>query len=159
MKLKTKILILLLLWVQVAKANMSSPIREGTLISSAISSKNIDILSERIYVTIDPRFETAKFTVEYTIRNTLSGRQIPLLFYAKDFKADFFVWLDNKEIGLQDVPTEYYKDTVFTNFLTSSNIVEKSNEVVIHWQKNESYTYKLNDLKYFETDIKKVFIQ
>jgi hypothetical protein len=91
MKLKTKIIFLFLLFVQLAQANMSSPIRKGTIISSAYTSKDINILSESIYIKIDKDYKTAKFIVEYTIQSDIAGRQIPLLFFAQDYKDSFLV--------------------------------------------------------------------
>jgi hypothetical protein len=145
----------LLLFGEVAKANMSSPIMEGTLTSSAISSKDIQILSERIFIKIDPNFSTAKFIVEYTIQSDLSGKQIPLLFYARDFKDSFFVWLDNKRINIQNIPDKHYEGSPFSGFEKSLEKDNDEDEIIIYWQKGSGSVYKLSDLKYFEADIEK----
>lgn len=156
MKFKLILLIFFLLfWGQLAKANMSSPIWEGTKSSSAISSKDINILSERIFIKIDSNFQTAKFTVEYKIQSDIPGKQIPLLFYAQDFKDSFFVWLDNKRIGIQNVPIKYYENSSFLNFSNSLNNEYNKDEITIYWEKNSGNIYKLSDLKYFEADIEK----
>lgn len=154
MKLKTGLL-LLLLPVQFTWANMSSPIRSGTLSGSAISSKDIHILSESIYIRTDRNFKTAKFIVEYNIQSDTSGKQIPLLFYARDFKDSFFVWLDNRRINIQDVPVTHFGNSPFGNFAKPLEKNINGDEVIIYWQKNEGYTYQLSDLKYFEADIEK----
>ena len=57
MKVKIGLIFFLILFRQTARANMSSPIMEGTLTSSAISSKDINILSERIYIKINPSYK------------------------------------------------------------------------------------------------------
>ncbi|MFM2386636.1 MAG: hypothetical protein RL660_1393 [Bacteroidota bacterium] len=151
MKLKTQLILLFLLFVQVAQANMSSPIWEGTMTGSAFTSKNIDILSEFILIKIGKDYKTAKFTVEYTIQSPLTGRQIPLLFCAKDYKDSFFVWVDNNRVTIQEIPKKYshYDNSTFSGF---SGLTD---EVTIYWSKNPGFTYKLHDLKYFETDIAK----
>lgn len=139
-----------------ANANMSSPLIEGTKTASAFSSKDIDILSEKIFVKIDKDFKTAKFTVEYVISSNIDGIQIPLLFYAQDYKDSFNVWVDNQSTKIQNIPKEYLlpDHSLLSGF---SNLIDKSNknEVVIYWHKYSGYLYKIYDLKYFETDIKK----
>lgn len=134
-----------------AKANMASPIREGTKTSSAISSKDIDILSEKIFIKIDPNFKTARFIVEYNIQSNLSGAQIPLLFYAENFKDSFYVWLNNKKINIQNVPHTYYENSLFNGFTKPLD----NEKITIYWENNAGNVYKLNDLKYFEADLEK----
>jgi len=151
MKFKTGLTFLFLLLVQLAQANMSSPIWEGTKTSSAFTSKNINILSEFIHIKIDKDYKTAKFIVEYTIQSDLTSRQIPLLFYAQDYNDSFFVWVDNQKVTIQDIPEKYthFENSPFSGF---SGLKD---EVTIYWYENSGYVYKLNDLKYFETDIAK----
>jgi len=160
MKLKTGLIIFLLLFGKLAKANMSSPIWEGTMTSSAFTSKDINILSEFIHIKIDKDFKTASFIVEYTIQNDLIGRQIPLLFYAKDYKDSFLIWVDNQKVTIQDIPEKYTSVgsspfSMFSGSFEKSNHSNGADEVSIYWQKNSGFVYKLNDLKYFETDIAK----
>lgn len=139
---------------------MSSPFWEGTLTSSAFTSKDINILSEIIQIKIDKDYKTARFFVEYTIQSDIIGRQIPLLFYAKDYKDSFFVWVDNLRVNIQNIPGKYthIDNSPFSMFLGSfkkNNQTNESDEVSIYWQKNSRFVSKLNDLKYFETDIAK----
>lgn len=155
MRLKIGLIFFILLLGQITKANMSSPIWEGTMTSSAISSKDINILSERIFIKIDRNFKTAKFIIEYNIQSDLSGRQIPLLFYAQDFKDSFFVWLDDKRINIQNVPIKHYENSPFSGFAKSLEKEIDEDEIVIHWSKGAGYVYKLSDLKYFEANIEK----
>jgi hypothetical protein len=159
-KLKIIILLILLFAGQFCKANMSSPILEGTMTSSAFTSKDINILSENIQIKIDKDFNTAKFIVEYTIQSDLTGRQIPLLFYAQDYKDSFFVWVDNKRVSIQTIPEKYtHFDnspfSLFSSLKDNDNRKNERDEVTIYWWKNSGFVYKLNDLKYFETDIAK----
>jgi hypothetical protein len=155
MKVKIGIIFFLLLLGQITKANMSSPIWEGTMTSSVISSRDINILSERISIKIDQSFKTAKFIVEYNIQSDLSGRQIPLLFYAKDYKDSFFVWLDDKKISILNVPIKHYENSQFNGFANALQKEIDEDEITIYWEKGLGYVYKLTDLNYFETDIKK----
>ncbi|MCL2650743.1 MAG: hypothetical protein FWD60_06935 [Candidatus Azobacteroides sp.] len=152
MKLKFihTLFLFLFLFGQFAKANMASPIWEGTSSGSAFSSKDIDILSEKIFIRIDTDFQTAKFIVEYNIRSESSGIQIPLLFLAQDFKDSFYVWLDDKKVNIQDIENKYFDNLSFLGF---SNSLEK--ETVIFWEEHSGSYYRINDLKYFEADIEK----
>ncbi len=157
-KLKIKILIISLLVGFSCKANMSSPISEGTKTSSAFTSKDINILSEIIQIKISKDYKTAKFIVEYTIQCDIRGRQIPLLFYAQDYKDSFFVWVNNQRVNIQNIPEKYisvYNSpfSMFSNSFEKNNQSNGSTEVTIYWQKNSGFVYNLNDLKFFETDI------
>jgi hypothetical protein len=155
---KNIVLLLFLCFSQFSRANMSSPIEEGTLASSAFSSKDIDILSETISIKIDKEFRTAKFTVEYTIKSDIIGKQIPLLFYAQDYKDSFGIWFDNQKIEVKDIP-EKYLNVNKSPFSAFSRCFEKSRnnepeEVSIYWHENSGIVYSINDLKYFDTEIK-----
>ncbi len=163
----TKIVVLLLI-SELGFANMASPILEGTMTTSAFSSDNIDIKSETIYIIIDENYKTAKFIVEYTIDSDQDGKQIPLLFYARDYKGNFSVWLDNKKINISvwldnrkinigTVPEKYIyiHNTPFKNFSNATKNNPKSHNVTIYWHKNYASVYPINDLKYFEADISK----
>ena len=139
---------------------MSSPIWTGTLTSAAYTSKDINILSEIIHIRIDKEFKTAKFIVEYTIQSDVIGQQIPLLFYAQDYKDSFFVWVDNQRVAIENIPEKYthFDNSPFSEFnglKGNGNRNNESDEVSIYWLKNTGYVYRLNDLKYFETDITK----
>jgi hypothetical protein len=158
MKFKTGLTFFLLLFGQFAQANMSSPIWEGTMTSSAFTSKDINILSEFIHIRIDKDYKTAKFIVEYIIQSEVTGRQIPLLFYAQDYNDSFFVWVDNQKVTIQDIPQKYthFDNSPFSGFSSlkdDDNRENEKDEVTIYWYKNSGFVYKLKDLKYFETDI------
>lgn len=155
MKLKTGLTFLFLILGQLALANMASPIRRGTMTSSAISSKDINIVSEKVFVKVDPGFKTAKFTVEYNIQSDISGMQIPLLFVARDFRDSFSVWIDDKEVRLQNVPVNHYEDSPFNGFANSLERDNYEDEITIYWESKSGNVYKLSDLKYFEADIEK----
>ncbi|MBP9741274.1 MAG: hypothetical protein KBD28_11340, partial [Chitinophagaceae bacterium] len=137
---------------------MASPTKEGTMTSSAYSSKDIHILSEKILIRIDKNFNTAKFIVEYTINSDIIGTQIPLLFYAKDYKDNFSVWMDNQLVSIKPIPEQYinFYNSPFSGF---KNNFEKDNSnndsTSISWIKDSWYIYKINELKYFETFINK----
>ncbi len=156
--MKFKLLILVLLIGKISIANMASPTKEGTMTSSAYSSKDIHILSEKILIRIDKNFNTAKFIVEYTINSDIIGTQIPLLFYAKDYKDNFSVWMDNQLVSIKPIPEQYinFYNSPFSGF---KNNFEKDNSnndsTSISWIKDSWYIYKINELKYFETFINK----
>lgn len=142
---------------------MASPLREGTLTGAAFSSRDIDILKEKISLVINNGFQTGKFNIEYFIRSDSDGIQIPLLFIAKDYKSDFKVWVDGRETTLLEIPADYTSRTKplsdkINKFSDSFNKYEneKSSETVtIYWNESSGIVYDLNELKYFETDLSK----
>ncbi|MBX2931628.1 MAG: hypothetical protein KF781_06775 [Chitinophagaceae bacterium] len=152
MKSTFKIICLLLIIGQLTLSNMASPIREGTSTATAITSKNIHIVSENIYVKIDNHFTTAKYIVEYHIQVDTAGAQIPLLFYAKDYRDSFKIWLDNESIEVFNV-YEHLDNTLSTNF--PSYFTKEAEEFSISWKENNNMHYNIQDLKYFKTDISK----
>ncbi|HRE41419.1 MAG TPA: hypothetical protein PLG90_08785 [Ignavibacteria bacterium] len=137
---------------------MASPIVEGTYSASPYSSRDIDILKEKIFIKLSSDFKTAKFNIEYNIKTDIDGKQIPLLFYAKDYKDGFKVTIDGKPIELIEIPEDYTKTegTPFEKF--SDSFIKPDEEggveyVKIYWYKNSGYRYYLRDLKYFEVDL------
>jgi len=133
---------------------MASPYREGTFSSSAFTSKNIDILNEKIFIKLDSSFEAALFKIEYSIKTDTDGKQIPLMFHAVDYNGDFKVWVDNKLVTVSSVPSEYQSisNSPFQNF---SNVFNKQNKVTIYWGHRSGFVYNFKDLKYFETTLSK----
>lgn len=65
-------------------ANMASPINDGTTVSTAYSSKDIDILSETINIDINKDFNQADYDVTYEIYSAEEGYRIPLVFEVFD---------------------------------------------------------------------------
>lgn len=153
--MRTFIAVLLFALSSVSFANMASPYRDGTKVASAFTSSEIDILKERINVTLNKESATANYVVEYFIRTDREGKQIPLLFYASEYKGDFKVWVDGKEVSVQKIPDDYVRSN-FNGFSKSFNNSDADNaEVAIRWRENSSVIYKLNELKYFEVDLVK----
>jgi len=135
-----------------AFANMASPINPGTISSSAISSKNINITSENIFIKINKDFTTAKYIVEYNIQSNVAGKQMPLLFYAKDYKDNFMVWVDNKPVSVKSLSELNIDQSSFLKLYENGN---DSTKVAISFDRNERASYEINDLKYFEIDVEK----
>ncbi len=137
-------------------ANMASPIRRGTAASTPFSSRDIDILNEKIYLTIDKNFQNATYQITYTIRTDTSGKQIPLLFHAQDFGGNFSIWVDDTQVMLQDIPEEYLSvlDSPFEKF-SDAFIGSDRGSTFIHWDEETGDYYRLNDLKYVEVDLSK----
>lgn len=158
--MKQTLCLILLLIGQICIANMASPIWNGTYSGSAFSSRDIDIIKEKIYLKLDKDFKSAFYQIEYIINTDSNGKQIPLLFHAKDYKGDFKIWVDNQEVNLLDIPIGY-KTIANSPFERFSNSFEQSSEkgdaktVLVYWEKNSGFEYELNDLKYFETDLTK----
>lgn len=148
----------ILLLNNICTANMASPIREGTKSAAAFSSKDIDVLKEKLTVNIGKDFSSADFIADYIIRSDKEEKQIPLLFYAMNYKDDFKVWLDGVEIKLLSIPDDYLinSDSIFNGFSdyfehTTDNNDEKV--VKIQFEKSSGREYPLSDLKYFEVDL------
>lgn len=153
-----KFLIFFVLLSNACFANMASPVQDGTILSSAFSSKNIDILAEKIWVKIARDLETASFLVEYRIQSTQAGNQIPLLFFAEGFLDSFQVWVDGKPVAVSEVPGRYkeIRQSPFSNFGGAFHPGDDSADgemTAIYWGKEERYLYRLQDLLYFETDL------
>jgi len=124
------------------------------------SSRDIDILKEKINVKVDKSFKTATYKIEYIIKTDSSGKQIPLLFYAKDYFGYFKVWVEGIEIELSDIPSYYGLSTSpsfekFSNLFENSSSNEEVRSVSISWEKGFSHVYNLDELKYFEIDLTK----
>lgn len=147
------ILLWILICVQYVNANMASPIRGGTIASTAITSKDIAIASEKIQIKIDEGFTTAHFIVTYNIKSEYSGKQIPLLFYAKDYADSFYVWLDDKRIAIQNIPDTYDLGATLEGFGTLPNRDQSLN--IGHDNILHGYGFEANELKYFEANIEK----
>ncbi len=153
--MKKFLVVILITFSSISFANMASPYRDGTKVASAFTSSEIEILKERINVTLNKESATAKYVVEYFIKTDKEGKQIPLLFYASEYKGDFKVWIDGKETAVQKIPDSYTGKT-FEGFSKSYNNNDIDNaEVAIRWRENSSVIYKLNELKYFEVDLAK----
>jgi hypothetical protein len=141
---------------------MSSPVWEGTYSSAPFTSRDIDIVKERIYVTLDKDFKTALFRIEYRIKADSSGKQIPLLFHAEGYAGDFKVWLDQTPVILMNIPEKVsgFKESPFNRFTHITQpppaIGNREPETVkIYWEKNLGLYSRVTNLKYFETDISK----
>jgi len=136
-------------------ANMASPYRDGTKVAAAFTSRDIDIISERINVTLNKNNASADYFIEYKIRTDKDGKQIPLLFYAADYKGDFKVWVDGKEVIVKKIPDDY-TGNMYEGFSKSfyNKDIDKA-EVAIRWMESSSTIYKITELKYFEVDLSK----
>lgn len=152
--------LLLTLLSQFSWANMASPLRVGTIASSAISSRDIDILHEKIHLSIDKSFKTGFYSVNYFIETKQEGKQVPLLFLAKDYKTDFKVWVDNKEVKLLEIPFEVDLSQgspfeKFSNTFKKSEVDGRSGSMQYRFEKNETRSYNILNFKYFEVDLTK----
>jgi hypothetical protein len=138
-------------------ANMASPYHEGTWASAPFISSNVDIRKETLLIVPDSRFETARFVVEYFITANKSARQVPLLFFASDFKGGFRVWLDDQKIELSAIPQQY-QALVGTPFEDFTYIFEPTADygdgrTLVENPPFHDRLLKLSDLKFFEANI------
>lgn len=148
-----------LLW-QLAFANMASPFIDGTRAASPFSSRDVDVRSERIHISLNPAGTDAKFTIDYNIFSRHDGIHIPLLFVALKYNYGFRVWLDGKEIVVTEIPSKF---THFNNSPFEAFKIARSNEtnnggpdeVNILWSDSRSETHTINELMYFEANLSK----
>ncbi|MBN2572348.1 MAG: hypothetical protein JXA68_09495 [Ignavibacteriales bacterium] len=138
-------------------ANMSSPIEPGSFGSLPFISEYIDILSERLIIVPDEKFETALFQVEYQIKVNRNGTKIPLLFYAIDFQGDFKIWVDDKIVDVKSIPERYntLDGTIFKDFsyVFDDPTTKTTRNIAIDDTLDGNYQIYLTDLKYFEVDL------
>lgn len=140
--------------------NMASPVRKGSAVSNAFTSRNIEIKKEKILIFTDKDFQKARFQIEYFIYSGSDEAKIPLLFHASGYSGDFKVRLDSYELDITEIPGEYLNNEGFPyndlkdNFISDSSD-ENSGKVYIKWSEESGSYYSLNDLKYFETSVSK----
>ena len=131
---------------------MASPYQqEGSLSSTVVVSDDLQVLSESIVMTIDTTFEYCNYEIEYNIEADSVGGKLPLAFVTLDYLQGF-------EVSVDDVPLQSIDgyDIAFP----FSVLDDKERKVVtIAWDKNESKSYDLDELHYYEIDVQqKVFV-
>lgn len=132
---------------QICLANMASPIWRGTKSGSAMTSGNIDILNEKIFIQIHKEDHTALYKIDYFIKCDSSGMQVPLLFYAVNYQGNFNVWIDNKKVKVEDV-SEGHTDVNRPPLQNFQETLRSSD-----WVQNLGQELEFKDLKYFEMDL------
>jgi hypothetical protein len=122
---------------------MASPYVINTLAASLLTSKDVEVLSEKIVVNINKDFSIARYNITYYLKSEITGKDIPLLFYAKSVTDTFFsVSVDGKPLKIFDsIPQAYYQRF---NFDTDT--------VSIHWGMH-SELCPLSELKFFELPV------
>jgi len=155
---KTLCLFIILIYSQIALANMASPFISGSTGTTPFTSKYVDILDESMLIILNSEFNGAKFIVQYRISSDKEGIQIPLLFYAFDYFDDFKIWMDGKEIELKPLPEEYeHSNSQFFNdfdYFFKDTLKNSFENILLDTLENGFYV-NLSEMKYFETDIKK----
>lgn len=135
-------------------ANMASPRVNGTISGSPFTSRNVDILNEKIYVQLDSNYNSAFFKIEYRIKTDFDGIQIPLLFYAMNYASDFKVWLDNKPIPLSS-PLPSNIDTSNSIFESFTKYFDQNHKITVNWENGIYHSYNYYDLLFFKTLLSK----
>lgn len=152
--MKKNLLFISLFAPLLALGNMASPIIEGTFAASAFLNQSVDILKENIHIKLNEDFETAAFDISYFIQTEKNGVQIPLLFYASDYRDDFKVRVDGKEVALDPIPVNYLelKDSSFSDF---SYLYGPSGEgqLLIGNSLEDRIYLSMEDLKFFKIDL------
>jgi hypothetical protein len=141
-----------------AHGNMASPILEGSHTATVLSSKDIRILGEQVRISLDNDMHTAAYDIFYTIHSPGTGLQIPLLFYARDYKGAFTILLDGHQVRVLDMPKEHFAITnspfaVFNAYLNHEDTARGAAIVAIKWEEYNSEKIPFKDLQYFEADL------
>lgn len=160
MKLHSALFVFFILISSYGFCNMASPLKKGSSVSNAFTSRNIDIVKEKIIIKTDTDFQKAQFVIEYHIFSGLDEVKIPLLFHASGYGGDFKVRLDSSELNLAEIPFEYTNNQgiPFNDLkenLVSDSADENFGKVYIKWSEESGSYYSLNELKYFETSVSK----
>ncbi|MCG8697279.1 MAG: hypothetical protein MI922_04440 [Bacteroidales bacterium] len=136
------------------KANMASPIVEGTYLNQPYLNEFVDIIHENINIVIDDSFSTAQFHIEYHINALEEGIQVPFLFYAPDVSEDFTICIGNDTVILQNVPVglELSDSMKFKDFLY---LFEDKDQIILSETQDDEIAFSIGDLIYFESDIAK----
>lgn len=117
--------------------------------ASSIISNHVDIIHEDIIVTANKGFKTALFNITYFIKANKSGIQIPMIFYASEFRQDFMVFVNGKQVSLKNMPESLQsRFTLFDDFHTTDQ--QFSHEMI-----SRKHPGSYSDLKYFEIDLTK----
>lgn len=156
--MKITLSIAVLFFFFVVYANMASPYMKGTGSSTAFSSKNVDITGEKIHIIIDSGFTKAFYKITYNINCDSPGVQVPLLFYAMDYKSDFKIWLDDKEVevmwqNMQDERPAFTAD--FLSAIEYRSSADSTPMVKVKWDEKTGTLYNLSDLKFFRVMLSK----
>ena len=132
------------------RANMAAPWIDGTSNSNIYISKDIDILKEHLSVTI-LNYNQAEFDVRYVIYTDSRLLNVPFVFdtqadnhkyrRGRDDHMNFGVWLDDREVTVQDIPYMYRGDSIGENWARDLR---------------KNFDMNIDDLfsfKYFELDL------
>ncbi|MCX7743350.1 MAG: hypothetical protein N2167_02170 [Flavobacteriales bacterium] len=139
-------------------ANMANPIITGQYGTSAFISRYVEIVMEDIHISVSNDIQNAFVKINYLIDCKKSGKQVPMLFLAYNFRSNFTIKVDEKPIELLDVPESFYiPDTNnFYGFYYLYKPEELTGEpkAIVKWSDYEDYEImNLHDMKYFELSL------
>ncbi|MEL6254754.1 MAG: hypothetical protein AAFR87_22270, partial [Bacteroidota bacterium] len=154
-------ILILLLSIRLCFANMAQPFIEGSWSSSPFLHEEVDILGEKIWINFSEELGPAHFKIEYHIQAKSTGLEIPFLFYASNYLEGFRIWIDGKEIQLEQVPEDYeaLDGKPFSGFDYFFEIKEIDGytfrEIEIHDPHMDKVSSRINirELKFFQYDI------
>ncbi len=140
----------------IAFANMASPLMQGTEAATAIASRDIDVLYERLFIEIDDAFETAFIQAEYDILVPENATTIPLLFLALQYDGDFAAYLNDKHIEtnwLGDL--NYQQLDSLGKYFTYNTSHDDFTTIKISWSDSTSLQhYRIDDCVYLDVPIR-----
>jgi hypothetical protein len=150
--------LILVCWKGFLHANMASPIITGQYGTSAFISRNVEIVMEDINITVSDDLQNAFIKINYLIDCKKSGKQIPMLFLAYNFRSNFTIKVDEKHIELLDVPQSFYIPDTSSwygfYYLYKPEELTGEPKAIVKWSDYEDYEImNLHDMKYFELSL------
>lgn len=145
------------LYCFISFSNSASPYIEGTRTSTILSTKDLRILNEKIYIQPNTSFTKTNYEIEYLISSYSNLKSIPILFVALDYLGEFEVSLDGKKIGITPFNEDSLKNKEYCNRLFGSITTYDSLNmgVNVKFGKFDSQNYQLKDLKYYTINLSK----
>ena len=146
---------LCLLLMPFCYANMASGISEGTSAGLGYASRDIDILSETIDITIEPDFLQAEYQVTYQIYSPKSGTQIPLIFEVLDNNSAFSIQVDDQKPVPVQILTSGDSRIDPQNFYYPTELIESTNTAYSDSPNPDDepkFSFQ-GDVKYFKVDL------
>lgn len=153
--MKVKCLIYLLAINHCLFANMASPKTGGSIQGDVILSKDIDVISEKIWIAVSKNFHDAKFDIEYTLNNPKDATlKIPLIFIAFSYRKDFTAKLNGSQsIMFQSIKSLMEKNQTPEFFNRLDKDLKNSNQIILKWANGEMQYADPDECFYAEIEL------
>lgn len=136
------------------KANMASPILDGSATGLPFVCEYVRVQHESIRIVPSKDFKTCRFDVVYDIFADSGGIRIPMLFVATGYEGGMRITVDGIPVELAKLPEAAYlrNNSPKSRFL-DRRFGSELLEVEVAWSEDGRRVYDLEDLHYFEFDL------